>query len=63
MVDVVRPACSGRGCGKPSIGTFEEVHIIPEWRHPEGTPLNRRAFDLGVRVFYCAEHEQVARST
>jgi len=62
MVVAEKPegVCSGRGCSNPSVGTLEELHIIPAWRKPTEYPERARGYELGTVVHYCAEHEQSA---
>ena len=54
--------CSGRDCGKPSIGSFHEVKQVPKWRCVNDRPENKLQCDLVKEVHYCSEHEQVAKS-
>jgi hypothetical protein len=54
--------CSGRNCNKTSIGSFNEVKEVPKWRCVDDRPENHIQFDLVTKVYYCAEHEQIAKS-
>lgn len=37
--------------------------MVPEWRKPVEYPNNHRGFELGVMVYFCGEHEEIARPT
>lgn len=52
--------CSGTGCKNPAIGEHREYREVPAWRHP-ADQIGWRAFDAGVVVAYCAEHESAAK--
>jgi len=53
--------CSGRGCNNPSVGSLQELHAVPSWRKPVEYSDRILAFELGVKVNYCADHERSAR--
>jgi hypothetical protein len=53
--------CSGRGCSNPSVGSFQEVHGVPEWRKPIEYSERARGYELGTAVHYCADHERSAK--
>jgi hypothetical protein len=61
VADKPEGICSGRGCNKPSTGSFNEVHLVPEWRKPTEYSERSCAYELGTVVNYCAEHERSAK--
>ena len=58
-----REICSGRLCGRHSIGRLNEVQEVPQWRIPDDWQDNVRAFEILTTVHYCEEHEQIAKET
>lgn len=54
--------CSGRACLQDTIGSYRELLETPEWRKPSDYPQNQRVFEEGKIIFYCVEHEGVARA-
>jgi hypothetical protein len=53
--------CSGRAYPNVVIGSCRELPEVPEWRKPSDYPMDQRVFEQGETIFYCAEHEEVAR--
>jgi hypothetical protein len=60
MAETTQPICSGRGCGKPSIGMVQDSLEVPRWRRESERSC---AFKFLEEVFYCADHEEAAKST
>jgi hypothetical protein len=60
VADKPKDLCSGRNCTNPSIGMFNELHRVPEWRKPTEYSERACAYELGAVVHYCADHKQAA---
>lgn len=61
MANEILHKCSGTGCHRDAIGSHQELLEVPQWRRPEDYPDNQRVFEQGKVIFYCVEHEDVAK--
>jgi len=54
--------CDGTGCTSPSVGAWDELREVPDWRRPDDRPADHRVFEIGRVVYFYDAHEDDAKT-